>query len=298
MSAGTEGGAGRAASDSYLLARGTAGADRLRLLDRVTWPTTRALLRLAGLRRGLRCLDLGCGIGEVTFRLARWTGPAGQAVGVDSDGPFLTIAQERAARSRLPVRFVQADARRPEGAGTDFDLAFARFLLTHLPDPPAALGAMAAALRPGGVVAVEDIEFRGHFCHPPSAAFSGYVALYQETARRRGGDPEIGPRLPGLLRAAGLADVRWRMVQPVFPGDGSEGARVAAVTLMQIRAAVTAAGLATGDEVDALAAELEKLAHDPASLLSLPRLFQAWARVPEGGDSPHALTHFTRLGNR
>src|SRR5581483_12394792 len=48
----------------------------------------------------------------------------------------------------------------------------------------------------GGTVVLEDIDFRGHFCHPECAAFSRYVHLYTQAAHRRGADPNIGPRLP------------------------------------------------------------------------------------------------------
>src|SRR5258708_38315263 len=67
-------------SDTYVLRGGEQGAERLRLLARVKWPTTKALLRQVGLRPGMRCLDVGCGIGAVTLKLARWVGPTGISV--------------------------------------------------------------------------------------------------------------------------------------------------------------------------------------------------------------------------
>jgi hypothetical protein len=78
------------------------------------------------------------------------------------------------------------------------------------------------ALRPGGVLVVEDVDFRGHFCHPESLAFSRYVELYTKTAQRRGADPNIGPRLPGLLIEAGFEAVQINLVQLAAMADESK----------------------------------------------------------------------------
>ena len=63
-------------SEGYVLRGGRAGADRLRLLNRVKWPTTEPLLRVAGLRTGMSCLDMGCGGGDVTLKMAALVGAA------------------------------------------------------------------------------------------------------------------------------------------------------------------------------------------------------------------------------
>ena len=47
--------------ECYVLRSGQAGAARLRLINRVKWPSTERLLGTAGLRAGMRVLDLGCG---------------------------------------------------------------------------------------------------------------------------------------------------------------------------------------------------------------------------------------------
>ena len=71
--------------ERYVLRGGRWGYERLQLLARVRRADTAELLRRAGLRPGLRCLDLGCGGGEVTFELARLAGPSGSVVGIDLD---------------------------------------------------------------------------------------------------------------------------------------------------------------------------------------------------------------------
>lgn len=262
---------------TYVLRGGDDGARRLRLLDRVKWPTTRALLRRAGLRRGMTCLDAGCGGGAVTLRLARWVGADGWVEGIDVDERALALARQAAKRRQLPAEFrVCGAAELAEEAR--FELVFARFLLSHLPDPAQALAQLVRAAKPGGVVVLEDVDFPGHFCYPECQAFVRYVELYQEVVRRRGSDPAIGPRLLGLCRDAGLVDVGLEVVLPTF--HEGKGKSLAAVTMAHIRESVLAAGLATAAEIDGLVAALEADAADPTTLQSLPRIFQVWGRRP------------------
>ena len=70
-------------------------------------------------------------------------------------------------------------------------MVYARFVLTHLRDPAAGLATMVAALKPGGRLVVEDIDYRGSFCEPERASFERYEEIYEKTARLNGGNPHI-----------------------------------------------------------------------------------------------------------
>jgi len=262
---------------SYVLRTGAEGAQRLRLIARAKWPTTRILLGRAGLRRGMRCLDVGCGAGDVTLEMARVVGDEGEVIGIDADPLVLESARAEAERRAVKASFRVGDATQI-GESPVYDLVFARFVLTHLTHPEVALQSMMAATRPGGVIVVEDIDFAGHVCYPPSHAFDRYLALYQDVVCLRGGDPTVGRRLFGLLRAAGAEDVQVDVTQPVYAsGDGK---LVAVVTMEHIREAVVGATLTSNAEVDAIVAELETYAHDPEAVMSLPRIFQVWGQRP------------------
>jgi hypothetical protein len=162
---------------------------------------------------------------------------------------------------------------------SQFDLVYGRFILTHLPDPAAALSKCRGSLRPGGQAVCEDIDFTGHFCYPPSAAFQRYIALYSEVVRLAGAAPNIGPRLPGLLIDAGFDDVQVNVAQPA--GLTGEVKAIHHLTMDYIRAPVLAHGLASADEIDRIVHELRALADDPLTLMSLPRIVQTWGNTPD-----------------
>lgn len=263
-------------SEEYVLRGGRAGAERLRLLNRVKWPTTEPLLESAGLRAGMKCLDMGCGGGDVTLKMAALVGAEGHVVGVDRDQSILQLARQEADEQGLPVTFRGLEAEELEEESA-YDLVFARYLLSHLPRPQQAVDAMVRAVRPGGRLVLEDVYFPGHVCYPPNAAFDRFVELYQAVAREKeGGDAAIGVRLLGMALEAGLVDVRVGLVVPTF--REGEGKWVTRVTMEHIRGAVVDAGLASDFEVDHIVDELGRLTEDDRTLMSMAPTFQLWGR--------------------
>jgi ubiquinone/menaquinone biosynthesis C-methylase UbiE len=71
--------------ERYVIRGGREGYKRLQLLARARWPDTSDLFERVGIQPGMRCLDVGCGGGEVTFEIARMIGPEGSVVGIDID---------------------------------------------------------------------------------------------------------------------------------------------------------------------------------------------------------------------
>jgi SAM-dependent methyltransferase len=105
-------------------------------------------MRLHPPARGERVLDLGCGFGDTTQRLAELVGPDGEVVGLDVSEPFLAQAR-REAEGVANVSFDCADVQVGE-LGDGFDYAFSRMGLMFFASPVAALRNVRGALAPGG----------------------------------------------------------------------------------------------------------------------------------------------------
>ncbi|HEY2397631.1 MAG TPA: class I SAM-dependent methyltransferase [Solirubrobacteraceae bacterium] len=107
-------------------------------------------LELFGPARGQRVLDIGCGFGDATLRIAEAVGSGGEAVGVDVSPRFIEAARADAREARAAnVSFAVADVQ-TDRLGGPYDLAFSRFGTMFFANPVAALRNVRGALAPGG----------------------------------------------------------------------------------------------------------------------------------------------------
>ncbi|MFC5139014.1 methyltransferase domain-containing protein [Actinomycetospora rhizophila] len=262
----------------YTIAGGATDADRLSRMSTVMADSTLTFLCGAGLAAGASCLDVGCRDGQVALDMAREVGASGRVVGVDADAGALEIARRAARDAGVEVTFLHADASREELPAADVDLAYARLLLSHLVEPMTALRAMVAAVRPGGVVAVEDLFTPTLHAEPREPALDDLIEVYSTTVRFHGGDPTIGPRLGAHLGAAGLVDVHERTVENRMTTVAQK--MFLAQLLDNMHDAIASAGAATPDEVSAVRAAVAAGAERPGTVFVQARMHQVRARRP------------------
>lgn len=108
-------------------------------------------LRLHPPQPGQRVLDVGCGFGDTTQRIAGLVGTSGEAVGVDAAPRFIEDAIREANEAGIPnVRFLVADVEDSLGGERGFDMAFSRFGTMFFANPVAAMRNVRRALVPVG----------------------------------------------------------------------------------------------------------------------------------------------------
>jgi SAM-dependent methyltransferase len=176
-----------------------------RILDRRTLAADHRCLA-ALLRPGMSVLDVGCGTGAITRGIAEAVGPAGMVVGVDRDRALLVRATEQ--RPLANLRFEHGDATSLDDEGR-FDVVTAARTLQWIADLPAAIGRMARAAKPGGLLVVLDFDHIRHTWEPePPAAFATVFAAFLSWRAANGWDNAVASHLPALFEAAGLEHVR------------------------------------------------------------------------------------------
>ncbi len=173
-------------------------------------------LSVLNLAPGMRVLDAGSGLGQVARAIAR-AAPGIAVIGVERDDQQRRGAMElaQAAGEGGLVEFRAGDALDlplTDDERGSFDLVHARFLLEHLPDPLAAVRAMAGAVRPGGRVHLADDDHALWHMHPACPEWDRTWSAYQRSYEVLGCDPRIGSKLPELLHRAGLEPARSGLV--------------------------------------------------------------------------------------
>lgn len=263
-------------TNDYIITGGVEGKNRLNTLSDVLYPYTRALLERNGVKAGVSFLDAGCGGGNVARMVSGITGDSGKVTAVDFDKGIIALNKQEAQENTITNIDYRAMSAYDLAFDNEYDVAYARFLLSHLAEPVKVVEKMLQSVRPGGRVVAEDVHFSGHFCYPQNDAFDKYIRLYTEAAKLRGHDPEIGPSLPSLFEKAGVADVGFDVIQPCF--NKGAGKWMAYITLDKIKDALVALGLASAAEIQTMLSELEIFTNDESTIISLPRIVRVWGK--------------------
>jgi SAM-dependent methyltransferase len=262
---------------------GTTDAEHDRLLRQAARlePFTDRLFRDAGIGPGQRVLDVGSGVGDVAFLVARLVGPTGEVVGIDLDGTALEKARVRASQLGLRnVRFVESDVSSAP-AGTPFDAVVGRLILQFLPDPAAALRSLATKVKPGGVVVFHEANwasFLSQSAHLPLRSLCGSLII--ETFRRSGARTDMELALFRGFLNMGFSPPDLRLETPV--GNDPETRRWIYDLFCTVRRRFDEFGIsatAVGD-MDTLFHRLEAELDSTQSYAACIGLVGAWARKP------------------
>jgi SAM-dependent methyltransferase len=237
-------------------------------------PVTTRHLATVGVAAGWHCLEIGAGAGSIARWLAATVGSTGRVVATDLDTRFLDDLP------RPPVEVVRHDVASDPVEQDAFDLVHARAVLEYVPSRGEAVTRLVKALRPGGVLVLEDVVFGGALSQasekivsPPSkaAAFSRVLQATAAGFRAVGADPEFGLELPAVLAAAGLRDVNAELTSRLIHG-GSEESAFYALTGQELGPRLVVAGLLTPDDH----AEVLAMVQDPASRWLSLGMVTAW----------------------
>ena len=265
------------ADSGYQLGSDAAELERLDRQGRVLAPATRTILETAGLRSGMRVLDLGSGAGDAAFVAAELVGSAGEVVGLDQSPESVGKATVRAGERGLPnVRFVVGDIHDRAPAGP-YDAIIGRLVLMYVRDPAAVLRTQAALLRAGGVVAPIEFDLKSARSLPSTPLVVQALSWLREVFTRAGVDPALGPRLWAVLRAAGLQPLGMVGVQPHFGPADPDGAAILAGIVRTVLPLIERTGVATAAEVGADTLE-QRLCEELATAAAVlyPALISAW----------------------
>lgn len=270
------------ATDEYVLGNSAHEQERLKMQARFLEKWTEQFFLLAGLQPGMRVLDLGCGMGDVSLLAARLVGPSGQVVGIDRDPVVIAKARGRIHSDgrQNEINLVHTDLFEFQ-ADQSFDAVVGRYILLYQADPVDAIRHAAKQVRPDGIIVFHEGDLGNRIPSDPSGSLiEETYALLAETFRRCGYWVDLGLRLTRLFLEAGLP---WPAIKAEVPVGGEPGSfiyRWFAESLRSILPRVEEFGLgrASDLDVDTLVARMDAEAHIRRAQVIGPLQYGAWAR--------------------
>lgn len=241
---------------------------RLALLSHCRNGTTFRCATRLGVGKGWRCLEVGAGDGLFAEWLSAHVGPTGIVVAVDPDvglsewltDPNVYVRQIDLASDKLPL--------------DECDFVHTRWALTESSEREQVLARLCAALRPGGLLMIEEWDVFSVLATATGAYRDGWHA-FLSAHRADDIDVEWARGLPARLTGLGLVAVDAALDVPLFRG-GSTAAELWSLTLEQARERGVGLG-DTGTAIDRARAELtdeHRWFHGPATVT-------AWGRRAE-----------------
>ena len=179
------------------------------------------------------------------------------------------------------MTFIESTIEEADLGEARFDCIFSRWVFSFLGDLDPVLAKLRRALKPGGVLVIQDYNHEGVSVFPESAGFEAAIRATRAFYRGAGGDPWVAARLPGPLRRSGfeLEEIRPH----VRAGNGESPVfRWLDAFFPTFVRTYAEAGLMSEEEVESFDEEWAALARNPDALLFSPMIVDVIARRPLG----------------
>jgi SAM-dependent methyltransferase len=266
--------------NAYRLPRSEAELQRLVLQDHVLHRITGSLFERAGLREGMRVLDIGSGAGSVALLAATMVGTTGSVVGVEIDDASVAAATERADEAGVTnVTFITDDIATVVLPGS-FDAIVGRLVLMHLNDPTAILARIRTVLRPDGVMAfLEGAMVAPWLSWPRSPTLEEVQGVRDRALGRVQVNLHMGLDLRVVFLRAGLGDPHLFAEAPVGGGPSWPGLDLIEETVRSLIPVWTREGVEGADRIvlDGLAERIGIEIGDEGTVMMSP-FVGAWLR--------------------
>lgn len=265
-------------AEDYILGNLDSEIERLEIQAVLFEPLTRQTLLNAGLKKSMRCMDVGCGSGSVSRLMAKMVGKKGRVVGMDMDDKYLQYCRSVSTQSKM--KFVHDNICESRLDSKEaFDIVYSRFMFQHLKDAKEAVRSMKRLAKRGGVVMIQELDHApgSWLSYPENEVFNALREVYVTLIEKAGGDPLAGRKLYKLLMDESF-DATIECYSPCILMRNEPYSSLGWQLAASLKPRILNYGLQTEQEYARMYDGLKKLAKDKGSFVTYARLFSAVGR--------------------
>lgn len=258
----------------YVIGVGKDDEERLSLLNELFGKTSEDLLLKAGLKPGMRVLEVGCGTGSITKWIAKKIGDNGHVTAVDNSQEQIQIAEKNCSGSSN-ITFITSslfDLKQTK----QFDLVYSRFLIMHLQNPFEGLEHLKQLLKPNGILVSEEATNSVTACYPESPAFKKYREMVMALFQKNNIDYDIGEKLYAYFQKLKTQNIHVSFVQPIYKQHQK---KMMTLLMNELTHRCIELGIATEIEIKKLIDDLSNFINDGQFLVSFARTTQIFGCV-------------------
>ncbi len=268
----------------YTMGRSESETERLIKQSQLYDDVTRRFFLRSGVTEGMKVLDVGSGAGDVALTLAELVGAEGTVTGVDLNADILETAKARADEAGVTnVEFIAGDTRTLE-LPKDFDAVVGRLVLMYMADPADALRHLSSHLRPGGIVAFQEVDFSPYIAaeHPDTPLINDLITWGRTVFERSGAHVDMGMQLYKAFVDAGLPEPTLHFEAPMGGPEDWAGFGYLENSFRSMLPLIEAYEIATAEQVgvDTLAERIQAEVAASKRPIMLPPHVTAYAALP------------------
>ena len=264
----------------YALGHSEQELQRLSRQGQLLGPFTRQLFKEAGISRGMRVLDVGCGSGDVAFLAADLVGLSGEVVGVDRERTAVDWANARAhRRGTRNLNFIEGDPAEME-VDQQFDAIVGRLVLMYYPDPVDTIRKLMRHVRPEGLIVFQELDLENARSLPVAPLFERSVGWIKQTLSATGARIQLGLELYPVCLAAGLPGPSMRVDALIGGGPQCPAYELVAEVVQSLLPVMEKLKIATAAEVG-ISTLVQRMRDEVVTLRGVVRsagFIGAWSR--------------------
>lgn len=203
----------------YILQSDAQASERLKIQHKLYEKSSQRLLLDAGLKAGMRVLEVGCGPGLMTPWLCEQVGQLGHLIAIDIDPSYIEQARQNTTQF-VPVEIKLHDVHTISELTESFDLIYCRMILHHLHDPQFVLAQITDRLLPSGILVCEEPPaLAGVFSYPESKALTRFKKLAIQCFEYNKIEYQIAYTLPRHMQQLGFSIKIQQVFTPLLDAN-------------------------------------------------------------------------------